>query len=67
MANVDIKIPEMGESITEVVIASWFKNEGDEVMQDEIIAELETDKVTVEINASESGVIGAILKRPATL
>ena len=63
MANVDIKIPEMGESITEVVIASWFKNEGDEVMQDEIIAELETDKVTVEINAPESGVMGAILKK----
>ena len=59
---IEVKIPEMGESITEATIASWFKKEGDAVEADEPLAELETDKVTVEVPAPSAGTIVKILK-----
>lgn len=55
--SLEIKIPEVGESITEVVIGSWLKNDGDYVEQDEIIAEIETDKATQEFPAEAAGIL----------
>jgi 2-oxoglutarate dehydrogenase E2 component (dihydrolipoamide succinyltransferase) len=56
----DITVPNMGESVTEATIAKWFKKVGDTVAVDEPLAELETDKVTVEVPAPSAGVITAI-------
>lgn len=53
--SVAVKVPTVGESITEVTIANWLKNDGDFVEQDEIIAELESDKATFELPAEVSG------------
>ncbi len=50
-----MKVPEMGESITEVVVASWIKNDGDFVEMDEVICELESDKATFEVTAEATG------------
>lgn len=55
--SLEIKVPEVGESITEVTIASWLKQDGDYVEQDEIIAELESDKATFELPAEAAGVL----------
>ncbi len=60
----EIKVPELAESITEGTIAEWLKQPGDTIEQGETIAELETDKVNVEINSEESGVIQELLKEP---
>jgi 2-oxoglutarate dehydrogenase E2 component (dihydrolipoamide succinyltransferase) len=57
---VDILVPALGESVSEAIIAKWLKNEGDTVAADEAIVELETDKVTLEVNAPEAGVISKI-------
>ncbi len=57
----DIKVPPMGESITEATLARWLKNEGDAVEMDEPLAELETDKVTLEVNSPIAGVLSDIL------
>jgi 2-oxoglutarate dehydrogenase E2 component (dihydrolipoamide succinyltransferase) len=59
----DIKIPEMGESITEGAIAKWLVKVGDTVNQGDMLLELETDKVNLEVNAERSGVIAEIRKR----
>jgi 2-oxoglutarate dehydrogenase E2 component (dihydrolipoamide succinyltransferase) len=59
----DIKVPEMGESITEATILTWTKNEGDSVDADEVLAELETDKVTMEVRAPSAGNLAKILKQ----
>ncbi len=53
----DIVIPSVGESVTEGVIASWLKNDGDWVERDETVLELETDKITVELPSPASGVV----------
>ncbi len=57
MAAVDIIIPAAGESVTSGVVQKWVKKEGDQVSKDDLIMELETDKVTLEIRASEDGVL----------
>lgn len=54
---VTIKVPAIGESITEGTIASWYKKEGDLVMLDEVIAEIESDKATFEIHAEAQGIL----------
>ncbi|GJQ11199.1 hypothetical protein GpartN1_g2990.t1 [Galdieria partita] len=54
---VPIKVPEMGESIKEGTLVSWSKSEGDFVDMDEVIAQIETDKVTVEIRAPQKGIL----------
>ncbi|MDQ3397137.1 MAG: 2-oxo acid dehydrogenase subunit E2, partial [Deinococcota bacterium] len=59
---VDLKVPAVGESITEVEIGQWLKAEGDTVEKDEPLVEIETDKATVEVPAPSSGVLGKILK-----
>jgi 2-oxoglutarate dehydrogenase E2 component (dihydrolipoamide succinyltransferase) len=51
----EIRVPALGESVTEATIAKWFKNEGDAIKIDEPLVELETDKVTVEVPAPASG------------
>ena len=53
----EIKIPEFGESIFEAVIASWYKQDGDSVASDELLCELETDKINVELHAEVSGIL----------
>ncbi len=59
----EIHVPVLGESIVDAVIATWFKNEGDEVKQGEALVELETDKVNVEVSSEQSGVLQKILKQ----
>lgn len=56
----EIKVPSLGESVSEATIAKWFKNVGDAVAKDEPIVELETDKVTLEVNAPAAGVLESI-------
>ncbi|MFQ5622819.1 MAG: biotin/lipoyl-containing protein, partial [Paracoccaceae bacterium] len=46
---VEIRVPTLGESVTEATVATWFKKTGDPVAVDEMLCELETDKVTVEV------------------
>jgi 2-oxoglutarate dehydrogenase E2 component (dihydrolipoamide succinyltransferase) len=62
MASIDIKVPEVGESITTVEIADWLKSEGDRVAKDENVAVIETDKVTIEVPAPVSGTLTKVLK-----
>jgi 2-oxoglutarate dehydrogenase E2 component (dihydrolipoamide succinyltransferase) len=56
----DITVPTLGESVTEATVAKWFKTVGDAVAMDEPVVELETDKVTVEVNAKEAGTLSEI-------
>ena len=58
----ELKVPEVGESITEVVIGTWKKREGDGVALDESIVEIESDKATVELPAPAAGTVAKILK-----
>ena len=58
--SIEIKVPTMGESVTEATVARWFKKEGDAVKRDEPLLELETDKVTVEVPAPADGAIESI-------
>lgn len=60
---IEIKVPEMGESVTEATISAWTKKEGDAVKVDEVLAILETDKVSLEIPAPTSGVLKSITKK----
>lgn len=57
---VDIKVPSLGESVTEATVGKWFKAAGDAVKVDEPLCELETDKVTVEVPSPVSGVLSEI-------
>ncbi|MCR8548062.1 2-oxoglutarate dehydrogenase complex dihydrolipoyllysine-residue succinyltransferase [Salipiger sp. P9] len=60
-APVDVMVPTLGESVTEATVSTWFKKVGDQVTQDEMLCELETDKVSVEVPAPASGVLTQIL------
>lgn len=57
----EIRVPVLGESVTEATVASWLKKVGDSVAADEMVCELETDKVTLEVPAPAAGVIAEIL------
>src|ERR1700719_2220793 len=57
---IEIRVPTLGESITEATVGKWFKKAGDPVKADEPLVELETDKVTLEVNAPSAGVLGPI-------
>jgi 2-oxoglutarate dehydrogenase E2 component (dihydrolipoamide succinyltransferase) len=59
--SIEIRVPTLGESVTEATVGKWFKQAGDAVKVDEPLVELETDKVTVEVPAPASGVLGDIL------
>ena len=56
----DITVPVLGESVTEATVGSWKKAAGDQVSKDEILVELETDKVSIEVSAAEDGVLSEI-------
>lgn len=60
--SLEIKVPPVGESITEVTLSSWIKKDGDTVAMDEAIAELESDKATFELTAEKAGVLRTIAK-----
>lgn len=64
---IDIKVPAVGESISEVTLVKWLKQEGAYVERDEVIAELESEKATFEVNAEQAGVLNAIGKEGDTL
>ena len=55
-----ITVPTLGESVTEATVSKWLKTQGDRVIADEPIVELETDKVNVEVPAPSNGVLGTI-------
>ena len=58
---VDVMVPTLGESVTEATVSTWFKAVGDAVAQDEMLCELETDKVSVEVPAPVSGILAEIV------
>ncbi|CAD5246694.1 MULTISPECIES: 2-oxoglutarate dehydrogenase complex dihydrolipoyllysine-residue succinyltransferase [unclassified Imperialibacter] len=65
--SLEVKIPAVGESITEVTIAKWLKNDGDIVERDELLCELESDKATFELNAESAGKIKILVKEGETV
>lgn len=64
---IEIKVPTVGESISEVTIAKWLKKDGDYVQQDEVICEMESEKATFELNAEKAGVLKIAAPEGATL
>src|SRR5262245_50824019 len=60
----EIRVPTLGESVTEATVAKWHKKPGEPVKADEILVELETDKVTVEVPAPAAGVLSEIVVSP---
>src|SRR5271154_5126542 len=56
----EIRVPTLGESISEATVGKWFKQRGETVKADEPLVELETDKVTVEVNAPAAGILSEI-------
>ena len=63
MADVEIKVPSLGESETEATLIAWLKSEGDAVAVDDVLAEIESDKITMEITALDAGVVKKIFKQ----
>ncbi|NND41359.1 MAG: dihydrolipoamide succinyltransferase, partial [Silicimonas sp.] len=59
----EIRVPTLGESVTEATVATWFKKPGDSVAADEMLCELETDKVTVEVPSPTSGKLDEIVAK----
>jgi 2-oxoglutarate dehydrogenase E2 component (dihydrolipoamide succinyltransferase) len=59
----EVRVPTLGESVTEATVATWFKQPGDAVAADEMLCELETDKVTVEVPAPAAGTMGEIVAK----
>jgi 2-oxoglutarate dehydrogenase E2 component (dihydrolipoamide succinyltransferase) len=59
----EIRVPTLGESVVEATIAKWLKQEGDRVGPDDVVVELETDKINVEVNAPGAGVLAQIVRR----
>src|SRR5579864_5375941 len=60
--SVEIRVPSLGESIVDATVASWLKQEGDPVHHGDALVELETDKINVEVNAEQDGVLQKIIK-----
>ncbi len=65
--SIEIKVPTVGESINEVTLVKWHKKDGDWADRDEVIAELESEKATFELNAEQAGVVKIIAKESDTL
>ena len=63
----DIKIPAVGESISEVTISKWNKKSGDTVQMDEVLCELESDKATFELNAPAAGTLQIVVQEGETV
>jgi len=64
---IDIKVPTVGESISEVTLIKWVKKTGDYVNRDEVIAELESEKATFEVNAEQAGILQTVAEEEQTL
>lgn len=64
---IEIKVPTVGESISEVTLVKWLKNDGDYVERDELLCELESEKATFELNAEQAGVLHTVAKEGDTL
>lgn len=64
--TIEIRVPTLGESVTEATVATWFKAPGDPVAQDEMLCELETDKVTVEVPSPATGIFGQVIASEGT-
>src|SRR3982751_2715040 len=64
---IDIKVPTVGESINEVTLIKWLKKDGEYVDRDEVIAELESEKATFEVNAEKAGILKTVGKEGDTL
>ncbi|WP_439526520.1 2-oxoglutarate dehydrogenase complex dihydrolipoyllysine-residue succinyltransferase [Roseovarius mucosus] len=62
----EVRVPTLGESVTEATVATWFKKPGDPVAADEMLCELETDKVTVEVPSPAAGTMGEIVAQEGT-
>ena len=58
---IELKVPTLGESVTEATVGTWFKKVGDQIAVDEMICELETDKVTIEVPSTVDGVVSKII------
>ena len=65
--TVEIKIPEVGESVREALLAKWFKKSGELVKKDEPLCEIETDKITLDINADAAGILSILVPEGATV
>ena len=65
--SLEVKVPVVGESITEVTIAQWLKKDGDRVEMDEVIAELESDKATFELPAEAAGILRIVAQEGDTI
>ena len=63
----DVRVPTLGESVTEATVATWFKQPGDKINMDEMLCELETDKVTVEVPSPAAGVMGEIVAQEGSV
>jgi 2-oxoglutarate dehydrogenase E2 component (dihydrolipoamide succinyltransferase) len=63
----EIKIPEVGESVREALLATWFKNSGEHVNKDDALCEIETDKITLDIHADTAGILSITVPEGATV
>ena len=63
---IQVRVPTLGESVTEATVATWFKKIGDPIAIDEMMCELETDKVTVEVPSPINGILGKIISEEGT-
>ncbi|MEM9784681.1 MAG: biotin/lipoyl-containing protein, partial [Pseudomonadota bacterium] len=59
--TVEVRVPTLGESVTEATVATWFKKPGEHVAVDEVLCELETDKVSVEVPSPGAGKLGEVV------
>src|SRR6476661_6865288 len=64
---IEIKVPTVGESISEVTLVKWLKKDGDWVERDELLCELESEKATFELNAEQAGILHIVAAEGATL
>jgi pyruvate/2-oxoglutarate dehydrogenase complex dihydrolipoamide acyltransferase (E2) component len=62
MSSVDILVPDLPESVADATVATWHKKPGDAVQRDEVLVEIETDKVVLEVPASADGILDAVLE-----
>ncbi len=65
--SIEIKVPNVGESVSEAVLAQWFKQDGDHVRKDEPVFLIETDKVTLEVVAESDGVLKILVQEGETV
>ena len=63
----DVRVPTLGESVTEATVATWFKQPGDKINLDDMLCELETDKVTVEVPSPAAGIMGDIIAQEGSV